>query len=98
MAPRERKTHQVKSWCHLYGPFSRGEKTHDLRVLDRDYQVGDILVLLEYDKFREQYTGRATKAEITYITSEQHTACAFSPTALDANYGILSIRKIDDEA
>jgi Domain of unknown function (DUF3850) len=94
---REPLTHYVKSWCHLYGPFARGEKTHDLRIMDRDYQVGDYIVLQEYDKQTETYLGRSTKAEITYITSDQHVACAFSPTALRSDHAILSLKKVDDK-
>ncbi len=87
--------HKVKSWVHLYQAFIRGEKTHDMRVMDRNYQVGDFLILQEYDKQCERYTGRESKALITYITSDEHVACAFSPTALMTGYAILSIRKLD---
>jgi hypothetical protein len=94
MPKREPKVHDVKSWCHLFQAFVSGDKLHDLRILDRDYQVGDCLVLREYDKQNEKYTGRNAVAEITYITSDQHVHCAFSPTVLDKNYGILSLRKV----
>jgi len=87
--------HRVKSWAHLFVPFLRGEKTHDLRIMDRDYKVGDILQLCEYDKCREQFTGREASAEITHITSRDNVPCAFSNSVLHHDYGILSIRKIE---
>lgn len=40
-------------------------KTFELRADDSDYQVGDILVLEEWDG--ENYTGRSLRREITYI-------------------------------
>ena len=43
----------------------KGTKTFELRYDDSDYQVGDILVLKEYDG--EKYTGRRCTREITYI-------------------------------
>lgn len=86
--------HRVKSWIHLFQPAYRGEKTHDLRPLDRDYKIGDILVLQEYDKMCEAYTGREKRFEITYITSHEHTACAYSPSVLPNNFGIFSIKPI----
>lgn len=92
MQKRPPEIHRVKSWVHLFQAFVRGEKMHDLRILDRDYQVGDILVLCEYDKQQEEYTGREAEAEITYITSAKHVACAFSPFALKDKFGILSIK------
>lgn len=87
-------THRVKSWCHLFAAFNAGVKTHDLRVMDRNYQVGDTIILCEYDKQCERYTGREAVGEITYITSPEHVACAFSPSALKDGYAILSIRKV----
>jgi Domain of unknown function (DUF3850) len=92
MQKRQPQVHRVKSWVHLFQAFVRGEKLHDLRVLDRDYQVGDILVLCEYDKQQEKYTGREAESQITYITSSQHVACAFSPFALKEKFAILSIK------
>lgn len=86
--------HHVKSWTHLYAAFVRGVKTHDMRIMDRPYEVGDVLVLHEYDKQAEKYTGRVARAKITYITSRDHTPCAFSPSALHPEYGILSLRKL----
>jgi hypothetical protein len=94
---RMRTAHSVKSWTHLFAAFKSGVKTHDMRVMDRDYQVGDILVLNEYDKQSEAYTGRREMAEITYITSRDHTPCAFSPANLARNYAILSIRPYHGE-
>lgn len=88
------KTHEVKSWVHLFQAFRRGEKTHDIRVMDRDYQIGDIVNLNEYDKFTESYTGRVEHGEITYITSNDHVACAFSTSVLHPQYAILSLRRL----
>lgn len=85
--------HCVKSWVHLFQAFKRGEKTHDLRIMDRNYQVGDTIVLCEYDKQNEKYTGRVERAKVTYITSANHVACAFSPSCLHPEYAILSLKK-----
>jgi Domain of unknown function (DUF3850) len=94
MTDRPKQTHIVKSWAHLFAAFKAGIKTHDMRIMDRDYQVGDYLVLREYDKQTETYTGRVETAEITYITSRDHVPCAFSTSALKGDYAILSIRPL----
>ena len=86
--------HFLKSWVGLFEPIYNGSKTHDLRVLDRDYQVGDICLLKEYKPIEREYTGRECLVEITYITSSQHGECAFSPFALHPATGILSIKRI----
>ena len=85
-------THSVKSWIKLFIPMLEGKKTHDLRVNDRNYQVGDILDLQEYDEKKQEYTGRSQKVEITYITSAENP-CALSDVGLAENYVILSIKK-----
>lgn len=84
--------HELKSWVGLFEPIYEGKKTHDLRVLDRDYAVGDTCLLREYDPLKKLYTGRTVLVEVTYITSSRHQECAFSPMALHPATGILSIR------
>lgn len=87
--------HHLKSWVGLFDPIARGEKTHELRVLDRDYKIGDTLVLSEYDPLKKLYTGATVEVEVTYITSSQHQECAFSPTALHPATGILSVKLVN---
>ena len=60
---------------------------------DRNYKVGDILNLQEYDPFTGMYTGDEMRMKITYITSRD-TPCAFSSAALDKNYCILSLEPL----
>ena len=86
--------HELKSWVGLFEPIFKGEKTHELRVLDRDYRINDILLLREYNPLTKEYTGRECRVRVTYITSSQHQECAFSPMALHPATGILSITKI----
>jgi len=57
---------------------------------DRDYKVGDRMLLREYDPFGGGYSGRQAIATITYITSHE-TPCAMSSAALDRNFAILSV-------
>lgn len=85
--------HNVKSWTTLFPEALAGRKTHDIRVMDRDYKVGDTLVLQEYDWGEKVYTGRAATFNITYITSADHVPCAFSPTYLHPKVCVLSITR-----
>lgn len=38
-------THTVKSWVHFFDAIESGNKKHDLRKNDRNYKVGDTLIL-----------------------------------------------------
>jgi hypothetical protein len=86
--------HILKSWIGLFEPIFLGEKTHELRVMDRDYKVGDKCLLREYNPTTKDYTGREIAVEITYITSDQHSPCAFSPIALHPAMAVLSIKRL----
>ncbi len=87
--------HELKSWVGLYEPIADGRKKHDLRDMDRDYQVGDICLLREYEPVTKEYTGRSCLVRITYITSGKHGHCAFSPFAMHPGMGILSIERVE---
>lgn len=92
---RDAIEHKVKSWPSLFEAALAGTKTHDMRKMtDRDYRVGDILRLQEYDQHSKQYTGRELVAIITYVTSVEFP-CALSGDGLKPDYCILSIKKID---
>ena len=86
--------HKVKSWPHLFEAVLSGVKTHELRrVKDRDYRVGDLLRLQEFDPITKIYSGRELAVKITYITSADFP-CALSERALSSDFCILSIAKL----
>jgi hypothetical protein len=61
--------------------------------MDRDFKVGDTILLQEFDNVNGAYTGEELLVEITYITS-RNTPCAFSSAVLDREYAILSLKPI----
>ena len=80
----------LKSWSHFFQAICSGEKKHDLRDFnERDFKVGDLVVLREYDNIRGLYTGAAQNVRITYITSRD-VPCALSSAVLNRDYAILS--------
>lgn len=84
--------HSVKSWTHLFKPIADGRKLYDLRKNDRNYKVGDLVHLLEYDAEKGKFTGEECVVEITYITNHV-TPCAVSSAVLPNDYCILGYRK-----
>jgi hypothetical protein len=86
--------HRLKCWPVFFEAILSGKKRHDLRRADdRDFHVGDRMLLREYDPQGQTYTGRTLLVAITYITSTD-LPCALSRDALDPNYCILSIAPI----
>ena len=83
--------HDVKSWPNFFASIIDGSRTHELRRNDRDYQVGDLMVLREFDPIGGRHTGRSATVEITSMTS-QELPCAVSDQGLDPDFCILSVR------
>ena len=87
---------ELKSWMQFYDAIVAGEKKHDLRdTKDRNFKVGQVLLLKRYDQFRGVYTGESQKVRVTFITSRD-IPCAFSSAVLDRDYAILSLELVSD--
>ncbi len=60
-------TIEKKAWPEYFEKLLSGEKTFELRLADWECNVGDILILKEFDPITKKYTGRQLKKIITYI-------------------------------
>ena len=58
-------THELKLLPEYYEDVALGIKTFELRKNDRNFQVGDELILKEWDG--EKYTGRKLYRHVVYI-------------------------------
>jgi len=89
------KTHYVKCWSVFFVEVIEGFKSFDVRINDRDYQVGDILCLQEYDPLTSEFSGLYTRRLITYIfdsgmchgTNHRHIA----PDGLKTGFVVLGL-------
>lgn len=70
--------HDLKTWPEPFAALLDGRKTFEIRRNDRDYQVGDVLVLREYEPpqwidnvlprpLPEHFTGRVVRRRVTYM-------------------------------
>jgi hypothetical protein len=58
-----RATHHLKSWPKYFQEVVGGKKPLEVRVDDRGFEVGDVVVLCEYDSKRcSDFSGSATRA------------------------------------
>lgn len=86
---RPSKRHELKILPEFFKAVWDGRKRAELRKNDRDYQVGDILALREWDG--ERYTGSAIAVRITDILQD------VPEYGLAEGYCILSIRPLSEE-
>jgi len=59
--------HHLKTWPEYFREIENGNKTFELRVNDRNFELGDALILEEYDPICEVMTGRKMMKIITYV-------------------------------
>lgn len=59
--------HELKCWPEFYRKIIRGDKTFEIRKNDRDFNEGDELWLREWHPVAEEYSGRETAVEVTYL-------------------------------
>lgn len=62
--------HELKVWPEYYKALMSDLKQFELRKNDRDFKVGDELLLREYDPQTATYTGKSLRRWIHYIVKD----------------------------
>lgn len=60
-------THELKTWTEYFRAVRAGNKPFEVRKNDRDFKVGDILALKEFDPVNEVFSGQEEKRKISCI-------------------------------
>ena len=82
--------HYLKTWPEYFNEVLSGRKPFEWRVDDRDFKLGDTLVLQEYIPHQEnpgregRYTGREIRKTVSYLfspwaTNKRTVVMAFAP-------------------
>jgi hypothetical protein len=66
-APKGKYAHKLKTLTRHFEDIRKGAKKAEARFNDRGFQIGDSLVLQEWDERRKEYTGREMEMEVTHI-------------------------------
>jgi len=61
------KTHELNICPEYFEQMKNGTKTFEMRFNDRDYQVGDHLLLTEWDPINTSAIGDTLKFKVTSI-------------------------------
>lgn len=65
--PTQRQRHELTLWPACFAAVKAGSKPFDVRENDRNFQVGDQLLLREFDPDRQEYTGRSLVRWVSYL-------------------------------
>lgn len=103
--PRARITHELKTWPKFFEATMRGQKRFEMRRKDRDFQVGDHLLLKEWNPIiadvhfshtsdadeakQKAYTGREVLVRVDYILDPDELVQTGLMTA--RNFVVMSI-------
>jgi Domain of unknown function (DUF3850) len=79
--------HELKVDPERLAEIIAGTKTHEIRVFDREFKVGNTLKLNEYDRSANEYTGQLAIVKVTNITAP-------GSYGLPANLGVMSIELV----
>ena len=83
--PAKRAIHYLKCWPKFFEAVVSGHKPFEVRKNDRDYRLGDHVVMYEWDPEKAQereaegYSGREVRGNITYIMAADCFAGAVGP-------------------
>lgn len=78
-----RKIHEVKCETVFFNDVINDYKLFEVRKNDRDYQTGDDMILKEWDKELQEFTGREDRVTIIYLLEDY--------PGIEAGYCILGI-------
>jgi len=82
--------HELKTWEKYFQLVASGEKTFELRKNDRDFLAGHKLLLREYNKETQTYTGRQLHRKIGYVLQSDEGA----DFGLKPGYCIMGLEEI----
>lgn len=60
--------HDLKTWPEYFEEVLSENKPFEVRLNDRDYKVGDVLNLREWENV---YSGRVVSVLVTYVLSDE---------------------------
>lgn len=85
--PRRPITHDLKCWPKFFPHVFDNSKPFEVRKRDRDYRVGDRLLLREWNPDDGTYSGRSIERAITYVLTADD-----APWALEHGFCVLGLR------
>lgn len=91
------KIHRLKTWPEPFEGLCRGVKTFEIRKDDREYKVGDFLVLDEWDPATQGYTSEQPLVRrVRFLLkefglSDGHVAMSIEDVDLSTKLAVLAL-------
>ncbi len=89
-------THDLKIWPEYFKQVLDGTKTYEIRKNDRDYKVGDTLLLREYDYRKGEFAGDVLPIRALVLSVEDLPDVVIPGLfAGGEGYVVMSIKKVE---
>jgi len=85
-------THELKIWPMYFERTAKGWKTWELRLNDRNFQVGDPLILKEWNPEKEEYTGKGLFSNIQNLDFDLPGLPGWCMIELGTVYGLKGLQ------
>lgn len=94
------KVHRLKTWSTPFEDVKSGMKTFEIRKNDRDYRIGDVLVLDLYNNLLREYDEHTSPlvCEVQYVmrggrfgVAEDYVVMAIAPVEREVERVILAL-------
>lgn len=86
------KVHDLKIWPEQYQKVINGHLSFQYRENDRNYQMGDVLILSEWNPKMNEFTGRKIGARVKYVFDEMTSGDV--PVHIAPGFCVMSIKPI----
>lgn len=83
-------THLLKSWPQFFAAVVEGRKKFEVRRDDRNFRVGDTLLLQEFIPETREWTQREYPVKVSYIIAGDQK-CAVSKEAIKKGFCVMGI-------
>lgn len=71
--------HFLKIAPEYFSPLANGIKLFEIRKSDRDFKIGDLVMLEEFNLKEKKYTGRAVCVTIMYVLTHEDFPLGIKP-------------------
>lgn len=82
------RSHDLKTTDPYFSEIVSGNKTFEVRINDRDFRAGDLLILKQYDNKLNCYTGNHCFVNVTFILQG-------GSFGIHKDYVVMSIKKTE---
>lgn len=85
--------HTLKCWPEFFEPLYSGTKNFEVRKNDRNFKVGDVLLLQEYLPTQNSFTGREATRRVSFVLNGEDVSVKACGVGIQPGFVVLGFEK-----